>query len=336
MLLSESPELLPGDEAERPLVIASEFPVAFGYIDLVGVSASGAITVVECKLHTNSEIRRTVVGQLLAYAASLWELSFEEFDERWRQAGRPALLDDLTAAAEAQGQTLDQAAIRATVEENLSAGRYRLIVAVDDITPELQRIIEYLSEHTVADVGVIALELGYVADGETQVLVPQSYGVEMARQKATRRAGGHQWDETSFFAALREDPGEWAVPIGRALFDWTGEHGLRVWYGTGAKQATMAVGLDDASGKRRAVMTGYSPGGVVLQFDSLKLLPPFDEPEARAEFRARLGAIDGLDAEGLPDTWPTVHWDLLRPDAALRIFLATYEWAVERIREAAS
>jgi hypothetical protein len=287
-------------------------------------------------LHTNSEIRRTIIGQLLAYAASLWGLSFDEFDERWRRSGRPALLDDLAAAAEAQERPFDPTAVRAAVEENLRLGRYRLIVAVDDITPELQRIIEYLSEHTVADVGVIALELGYVADGDTQVLVPQSYGLEMARHKASARAAGRQWDEASFFTALREDPGEWAAPLGRTLFDWAAERGLEVWYGKGATQATMAVGVADQTGKRRAVLMCYSPGGVVLQFDNLKLLPPFDDPEARVEFRARLGAIDGIEGERLPDSWPTVHWDLLRPDAALRIFLDTYDWAVERIREAAS
>ena len=31
-------------------------------VDLIGVSTEGAITVVECKLRTNSEIRRSVVG----------------------------------------------------------------------------------------------------------------------------------------------------------------------------------------------------------------------------------------------------------------------------------
>jgi len=41
MLLKDSPELLPGDDASRPVVLAHEFPVTFGSVDLVGVSPTG-------------------------------------------------------------------------------------------------------------------------------------------------------------------------------------------------------------------------------------------------------------------------------------------------------
>jgi hypothetical protein len=40
--------------------------------DVVAVSADARIWIVECKLHSNPEIRRHVVGQILAYAAGLW------------------------------------------------------------------------------------------------------------------------------------------------------------------------------------------------------------------------------------------------------------------------
>ena len=52
-----------------------------GKADVVIVDASGDITVVECKLAANPEIRRRVVGQLLAYASAIWQMSFEEFDD---------------------------------------------------------------------------------------------------------------------------------------------------------------------------------------------------------------------------------------------------------------
>lgn len=333
MLLSRSPEVLPGEDDERPLVLTAEFPVAFGYIDLVGVSATGDLIVVECKLRTNADIRRTVVGQLFAYAASLWGLTFEEFDERWRLTGRGPLLDDLSQAAITQGVALDPMAIRAAVEDNLRAGRYRLIVAVDDITPELQRIIEYLSDHTLPDVGVLALELGFVADGDMQVLVPQAYGLEMARQKAASRGPGRQWDEASFFDQLEREVGDWAAPIGRALHDWAVAQGLEVWYGTGVKSATMSLGLTDVTGKRRALLALYAPGGVTLQFDILKQMRAFADLAARDDVRTRLAAIEGVVAERLTDTWPSIRYDLLRPQRSLDTLLSVYTSVVERIRE---
>ncbi len=156
----------------------------------------------------------------------------------------------------------------------------------------------------------------------------------MAQKKATARGVSRQWDEASFFAALRRDPGDWAVPIGRALFDWAGERGLEVWYGKGPKQATMGVGFIERPDERHPVFKCHAPGGVMLQFDHLKLLPPFDDLMARDDLRVRLGTIQGVVAEELADTWPSVRWDLLRPEGSLRSFLSVYDWVVERIRNA--
>jgi RecB family endonuclease NucS len=57
-LLAETPSLLPGID-ERPTAAAKEMPISgTGKADVVIVEASGDITVVECKLSTNPEIRR--------------------------------------------------------------------------------------------------------------------------------------------------------------------------------------------------------------------------------------------------------------------------------------
>lgn len=79
-LIRQSPDLLPGADG-APMAVATEVPIAsIGYADIVGVDAAGDITVVECKLRANPEIRRQVVGQVFAYASGLWGLSYEEFD----------------------------------------------------------------------------------------------------------------------------------------------------------------------------------------------------------------------------------------------------------------
>src|SRR4051794_35475938 len=75
-LLAQSPELVPGIGSTR-LAVAREVSLSAGYVDLVVVAPDGAITLVECKLKANPEIRRHVIGQILAYAATLWELSYE-------------------------------------------------------------------------------------------------------------------------------------------------------------------------------------------------------------------------------------------------------------------
>src|SRR4051812_39095814 len=72
-LLAQAPDLVPG-VGKAGMAVAREVALAAGYVDLLGVAPDGTITLVECKLKANPEIRRHVVGQILAYAATLWEL----------------------------------------------------------------------------------------------------------------------------------------------------------------------------------------------------------------------------------------------------------------------
>ena len=47
---------------------------------MIAVSDDGYLTVVECKLDRNAEVRRTVIGQILSYGAYLRSLTLSEFE----------------------------------------------------------------------------------------------------------------------------------------------------------------------------------------------------------------------------------------------------------------
>jgi len=61
---------MPG-AAGKQFAVAREVALDAGYVDLLGVTPDGDITLIESKLKANPEIRRHVVGQILAYAATL-------------------------------------------------------------------------------------------------------------------------------------------------------------------------------------------------------------------------------------------------------------------------
>ena len=349
-LLQGAPELLPGVAASRPVVLVHEFEVASGFIDLVGVSPTGAITVVECKLHGNPDMKRTIVGQLFAYAAGLWDLSYADFDrawqavkqpfnmdaETWERRKRPPLLEEMAAAVVEHELDWDRDAFPAAVEANLAAGRFTLVFAVDDITPELRRIVEYLSEHTAPEVNVIALEVGYLTDGDTEVLVPQPYGQEMAQRKVATASGPPLApDTTSFMAALRSTTGEWAEPLARELLVWADESALEVWYGAGTKFGTFYAGLPDASGTRRALFGCWTSGGIEIEFNQIMNLGPFETHEARLEVLRRLEEIEGrrVRPEKQADSWPTFNLEDLRRPGAMAQFTAVFSDVVRRIRD---
>jgi len=335
-ILRDDPALFPFDDRRRPVVMVDEFPVSigdtYGFVDLVGVSAAGSITIVECKLEKNPDIKRRLIGQLIEYAAALWGISFEDFDALWQALVRPGMMNDAEwekrkrppleddiAAAAAGDASFERGTFRAAVEENLRAGRFTLVVAVDSITEALERSILYLSEHTGSDARVIAMELGYVAHGDVEVLVPRTFGLEVAERRPTSPPS-QGWDMASFDAALRELKGEAALEIATNLREWARapENSLEVWYGRGATYGTEALGIPDPDGTPRSLF-GLSTGGMVeVHLGNLKFFPAYAEHEARLEVLHALSRIDGRtrkDAQA--DLWPQFPTDVLKDPARL-------------------
>jgi hypothetical protein len=78
-ILRKFPSLLPEAEGEPVVFVPEAFTSPAGYIDLLGVAASESMFLAECKLHTKSEIWRTVLVQILAYGSALRQMSHDDF-----------------------------------------------------------------------------------------------------------------------------------------------------------------------------------------------------------------------------------------------------------------
>jgi hypothetical protein len=89
------------------------------------------------------------------------------------------------------------------VERNLDHGMLRLIVAGDELRPEVRRMIEYLNEE-MEHVEVLGLELKcYGADDERLVLVPTIIGQSLANVDR-REHPQRQWTPAEVEEALRD------------------------------------------------------------------------------------------------------------------------------------
>ena len=200
-LLETSPEVLPG-AAGSPLLVANEVELPVGPIDLVGIATDGTIFLIECKLRANPEIRRQVIGQILAYASSAHKMPIEAFRRTFEARTKGDLVDAMGALAESRSVDFEPERFAETLRSNLAAGRFHLVVAVDEITDELKHTIEYLNAHTDDDLPILALELRFLNDGDLEILVPEVYGEEAVRRKGSSR---RTWDEASFLQALEEN-----------------------------------------------------------------------------------------------------------------------------------
>jgi hypothetical protein len=178
-LLRASPNLLEETD-DGSLVFASEVMLsATAWADLIGVRADGTLLIVETKLARNPEIRRKVIGQILEYASLLWKMDYQTLDEFFRREGAPSLYEQVQNRAQVSATINEFPLIedfRRRVERNLEEGNFRLLIAVDSITDELERIVAYVA-CLGSGVKLEAIAVRKHTLGSHEALTLQRYGV---------------------------------------------------------------------------------------------------------------------------------------------------------------
>lgn len=256
-LISESPGLVAREDAERAVAL-QEFTIpSAGSLDVLLIHADGQLTLVEAKLNRNAEIRRAVVGQLLGYAGGLWQMSYDQLDAQVRSRhGRP--LGDLVAAV--ADDTFDEAAFRQVLDENLRSGTFRLVFAVDEITEDLRRAVEYLNASTTERLEVVVLQLDYARVGDVEILQPRVFGEESARHKQSARVK-RPWTESDFLSVLAAEVDVDQATAICALIDWARPRVKHFYWGEGqSPSCTMVFDTSDGAIQPLTISTGAYQG----------------------------------------------------------------------------
>lgn len=262
-LLAKSPDLLPGCDGSESVAVEFQVP-GVGYADLVCVSKTGFVTVVECKLQSNPDIRRRVVGQVLAYASGLWRLSYEAFDAAFSAVHGAALAEGFEALGE-----WNEEQFRSTLSANLEEGNFSLVLAVDSITDELKQIVSYLNTHSDAGLQVLAVELDYAAGHGVEILMPQTYGEETASH-AGQPEGGH-WSERELMEAIQNSSTPAEFNAAKRLYEFGRSNNARfyfsrrtfaqpavmIWMGEGSRQVSYGLYAGGNAGSSVAVNFGW-------------------------------------------------------------------------------
>lgn len=268
-MLAEQPSLIPGVGPHA--LAARELHTGVGPSDVVVVDVDGAVTVVECKLASNVEVRRKIVGQVLDYAARLWRMPLSDFESRWKAcSGGAGVLDELDEQA--------TNALTTALEE----GIFRLVLAVDAINDDLRNIVEFLNAHTNEQVSVIAVELRRVSHAGVDILTPRTFGEELvrAKQDKAKRTSRETWTIEDVRARLHEtDAGM------RDIFDSLHAALIELGctaHGTAASSPSMIFRLQTSDGKVSWPYAVYTYGNPVVQINFQWL--PQDRPVARERF----------------------------------------------------
>ena len=217
-LLAKHPELIDGEQIRpgdprRWILVRREQGIAatpgggdWWSVDLLLIDQDATPTLVEVKRGSNPEIRRTVVGQMLEYAAHArhsWTADDirRHFEETQTNQGRDAndtLREFLGLEGDDEDEELDDGALgdRADgfwdrVATNLAANRLRLLFVADEIPAPLAQVVEFLNEQ-MPNIEVMAVEIKQFNGSSIQTLVPRVIG-----RTAPSRAEVRCWRPTA-------------------------------------------------------------------------------------------------------------------------------------------
>jgi uncharacterized protein DUF4268 len=226
-LVKESPEVIPGIP-HGPAAVATQLHVPdTGPADVVVIDTEGGITVIECKLRANPEVRRWVIGQVFSYASGIALMSVDDLNDLWRV--RTGGADIISSFAPGLPEEVEESVLLARIAENLKTGRLRLVIAVDAMTEELKRTVTYINGHSGGTFELLALELEYIKDGDVEILVPTVYGEESAARKAagtraaaavSERAALYQAFWAKYLERLHQSHPDWTTTSVPSTANW--------------------------------------------------------------------------------------------------------------------
>ena len=201
-LIARHPELLDGEQMRpgdprRWLLITREKGIAETSdsgarwaIDHLIVDQDAVPTLVEVKRRSNPEIHRTIVGQMLEYAAHATQTWTADelrrtFEESAKILGRDpdeVLRELLQTDGESDANSFWQ-----NVAKNLTARHLRLLFVADEIPDSLERVVEFLNAQ-MRNVEVLAVEIKQFRSKstQTQTLVPRVLGRIASAPTSTR------------------------------------------------------------------------------------------------------------------------------------------------------
>lgn len=188
-LLVQSPSLLPSP-GPGELAVAANFRIgSTASVDLLGVGVDGRIVLVECGRQEGPG-RRPMGGAALAVGAGLWRAPYDEFDRAFAVRAGVPLLDKVAAIARAGGLGWDESAFRAGVTDNLAAGRFQLILAVDVVSDEVRQVVAYLNAGARPGLASVALGLRYHAEEGVEILIPSVFRADGGRDESADTGRG--------------------------------------------------------------------------------------------------------------------------------------------------
>lgn len=166
------PEALPVKEIDPhigPLIpVCMEIETGSGPADIVFVTPTGQVVLVETKLWRNPQARREVVGQILDYARQLTTWTYEVFDQKAALAARSDGKHLLNCLRKRYPEA-DETAFIDGVGRSLATGDFLLLIVGDGIRYGAEALVTFLERYGNLRFGLGLVEVAAyrLPDGQT-------------------------------------------------------------------------------------------------------------------------------------------------------------------------
>lgn len=268
-LIAEHPELLDGtqirpEDPRRWILITREKGISETTdsgsrwaVDHLIVDQDAMPTLVEVKRGANPEIRRTIVGQMLEYAAHAAQTwSAEELRHTFEESATDQGIDpdeEIGRLLQADGES-DVDRFWQDVATNLEARRLRLLFVADEIPDPLERTVEFLNAQ-MPNIEALAVEVKQFRGRSTQTIVPRVIGrTAKSTDSSTSRNRGPKLTPDAFLAQFSNDE---ARDVAARLLGVAEESGAVLNYGT----AGVSIRVEGSRWKNPLSVAWVSPPG---------------------------------------------------------------------------
>ena len=229
-MVAENPNLLPLAGSPRLIVLGREVQVGNGKVDVLAVEPTGRPAIVEVKLRKNPDAPRAVVAQILAYAASLQGLSLQSLEQGSLHGPlQKKGYASLTEAIQDQESAVDIGDFRASFQEHLNNGQFRLVLVLDDASSELESIIGYLETVTLPGLTIDLVTVKVYEVGGVQVALPQRISPDRSNtavvneRPVSRIPKARTYDGPEAFAESVQRVKEQDRQLFRDLIEWASD-----------------------------------------------------------------------------------------------------------------
>ncbi|MGF6596277.1 hypothetical protein P3T23_000984 [Paraburkholderia sp. GAS448] len=186
-------EMFGHGEAFIPL--CREYPLRYGasnvFVDLLGVSPTGRLVLIECKLWRNPGSRREVVAQLFEYASLMSRLTYSDLEAKLKHTRGLTGENPIFKAASEAFPELDEARFVDAVNESLRRGDFLLAIAGDGIRSDLHALKNLLANQggVLARLALLEIRLYRDARGRTLIVPNVPVQTELVRREVFVNGG---------------------------------------------------------------------------------------------------------------------------------------------------